>query len=86
MLKRVADQKQKELDSCVEKIRKLEEMKNKNVNPILNIVFFLYIYFLKNIGVRLSFIELYFYYFQKKEKIHFTLWWLIVNFRCKLVL
>ena len=40
MLKRVADQKQKELDSCVEKIRKLEEMKNKNVNPILNIVFF----------------------------------------------
>ena len=74
MLKRVADQKQKELDSCVEKIRKLEEMKNKNVNPILNIVFFLYIYFLKNIGVRLSFIELYFYYFQKKEKIHFTLW------------
>ena len=74
MLKRVADQKQKELDSCVKKIRKLEEMKNKNVNPVLNIVFFLYIYFLKNIGVRLSFIELYFYYFQKKEKIHFTLW------------
>ena len=29
VLKRVADQKQKELDSCIEKIQKLEEMKNK---------------------------------------------------------